>query len=137
MTDRLDEHLRRLRALGRPPGYSLADKPIYNWLHDHGDEPPLSWPVLSIYDIVGTMPVGVQVGATPLRLSNYIIPTFLRRVGFARYPQIVRLLNGKRLRLWVRSTVDTSHGYNVADAYEKVRDIQLPQPEPERDVWDI
>ena len=160
MTDSLDEHFRRLRRRERPPVYSLADKPIYDWLHAHRNEPPLSWLVLSINDIVRTMPVGlrykwrVQVGATPLRLTKHIIPKFLRRIGMVQYPQVVRLLNGKRLRLWVRpNTIDTSHGYNVADQYEKVRDIRpsgvlyvpfrrglpsrpLDTDEPERDVWD-
>ena len=145
MTDRLDRHFRRLRRLDRPPVYLLADKPIYDWLYAHKDEPPLSWPVLSINDIVGIMPVGL---ATPLRLTKHIIPKFLRRIGMVQYPQVVRLLNGKRLRLWVRpNTIDTSHGYNVADQYEKVRDIRVPfrrglpsrpldTDEPERDVWD-
>ena len=151
MTDRLDRHFRRLRRLDRPPVYLLADKPIYDWLYAHKDEPPLSWPVLSINDIVGIMPVGL---ATPLRLTKHIIPKFLRRIGMVQYPQVVRLLNGKRLRLWVRpNTIDTSHGYNVADQYEKVRDIRpsgvlyvpfrrglpsrpLDTDEPERDVWD-
>ena len=148
MSDRLDEHFRRLRAHGRPPGYSLADKPIYDWLHGSQNQPPLSWLVLSITDIVEAMPAEVRDAVTPLRLTKYIVPTFMRRIGFARYPQVVRLLNGKRLRLWVRPTVDTSHGYNVADAYEKVRDMERSSQkhdmehepaldiQPERDVWD-
>ena len=143
MTDRLDRHFRRLRRLDRPPAYSLADKPIYDWLRANEGTPPINRLAVSIYDIVEAMPAEVRDAATPKRLFNYIIPTFLRRIGFTRYPQVVRLLNGTRIRLWIRpNTIDTSHGYNVADQYEKVRDRRglpsrpLDTDEPERDVWD-
>ena len=144
MTDRLDRHFRRLRRLDRPPVYLLADKPIYDWLR--GSQ--ISRLVVSINDIVEAMPAEVRDATTPMRLTKHIIPKFLRRIGMVQYPQVVRLLNGKRLRLWVRpNTIDTSHGYNVADQYEKVRDIRVPfrrglpsrpldTDEPERDVWD-
>ena len=48
MTDRFDRHFRRLRRLDRPPVYSLADKPIYDWLY--GSQ--ISRLVVSINDIV-------------------------------------------------------------------------------------
>ena len=150
MTDTFDRHFRRLRRRERPPVYSLADKPIYDWLR--GSQ--ISRLVVSINDIVEAMPAEVRDATTLMRLTKHIIPKFLRRIGMVQYPQVVRLLNGKRLRLWVRpNTIDTSHGYNVADQYEKVCDIQpsgvlsvpfrrglpsrpLDTDEPERDVWD-
>ena len=133
MTDTFDRHFRRLRRRERPPVYSLADKPIYDWLR--GSQ--ISRLVVSINDIVEAMPAEVRDAATPKRLFNYIIPTFLRRIGFTRYPQVVRLLNGTRIRLWIRpNTIDTSHGYNVADAYEKASDRDAA-PHRMRDVWDI
>ena len=150
MTDTFDAHFRRLRRRERPPVYSLADKPIYDWLH--GSQ--ISRLVVSINDIIEAMPAEVRDATTLMRLTKHIIPKFLRRIGMVQYPQVVRLLNGKRLRLWVRpNTIDTSHGYNVADQYEKVRDIRpsgvlyvpfrrglpsrpLDTDEPERDVWD-
>ena len=129
MTDTFDRHFRRLRRRERPPVYSLADKPIYDWLH--GSQ--ISRLVVSINDIIEAMPAEVRDATTLMRLTKHIIPKFLRRIGMVQYPQVVRLLNGKRLRLWVRpNTIDTSHGYNVADQYEKVCDIQ-----PERDVWEL
>ena len=143
MTDKLDAHLRRMRRLNQPPAYSLADKPIYDWLRANGDMPPINRLAVSIYDIVEAMPAEVRDAATPKRLFNYIIPTFLHRIGFTRYSQIVRLLDGTRLRLWIRpNTIDISHGYNVADAYERASDKdtaphRMRQTEPEHDVWDI
>ena len=163
MSDRLDEHFRRLRALARPPGYLLADKPIYDWLHGSQNQPPLNRPAVSITDIVEAMPAEVRDAATPLRLTKYIVPTFLRRIGLIQYPQVVRLSDRSRVRLWTQPTVDTSHGYTVAEAYEKVRDMDAAPHrmrssqtlahattslvhaasdwivldiEPERDVWD-
>ena len=52
MTDTFDRHFRRLRRRDQPPVYLLADKPIYDWLHGSQIEPPLSWLVVSINDIV-------------------------------------------------------------------------------------
>lgn len=153
MTDRLGDHFRRLRRAGRPVPYRLTDKPIYNWLH--GSQ-ILNRPALSIMDIVEAMPAEVRDTATPLRLTKHMIPAFLKRVGFKRYPQVVRLANRQRVRLWVQPTVSTTYAYQVADAYEGVRDDGAPHrmqnspisirppgavlwegEEEERDVWDI